>query len=400
MFYWLWFRRVLLSPRYMFQFSSVFSLLSLILGVASLTTAVLAINGFSLSLEKAIVDMSGHILVSLDSPKKEQEVAKDVAPYDSFIKDQLSFLSSEGLIFHSKKFKGVRIEGFKTHQLQSSQFLKNRILKGNLNNSRDFLIIGTSLAKELDLKIGSSVPLIISDRGDDLYFSRKQKIFKIQAIGDFGRYDFNSGYVLMPLSSLQNLTQKRHYISGMRLWLKHSKLTESLSLQMSQKMDTKNYMISSWKDIDRSLFEVIDMDKKIIFLVLFILILAAGFNVSSSLFIQVFKKTKDISILRSLGGTQTFIRNLFLLNGLVLGLVGICLGLLLGWSICYGLIMLQDIWNFIPEEVYQVNQIILQWDMKDFLFIGCSSLIIVLLSSILPAKKAYQMQITKGLLYK
>ena len=398
MFYWLWLKRVLLAPRNIFQFSTLFSLFSLILGVASLTTAVLAINGFSLGLEKAIVDMSGHVIIHSEENKNQEQVLDDISSYDHLIKNKISFLSSEGLILHSKKFKGLFIEGVEDSELMSSQFLQNRILTGEIKNSKDFLIIGKSLAGELHLDIGSSAPLIISgDAGS--YFSRKQKIFKIGAIADFGRYDFNSRYVLMPLSALQSLEKKEKEISGIRLWLKNGDEAEILSQRMNKKLSAKNYTVSSWKDLDRNFFEIINTDKKIIFLVLLILILAAGFNISSSLFIQVFKKTKDISILKSMGGKQTFIRNLFLLNGLVIGLVGIGLGLLMGSGVCYYLIFLQDKWNFIPEEIYQVNKIVLQWKIEDFLFVFISSLVVVLLSSLIPARRAYKLSVKKGLSY-
>ncbi len=398
MFYWLWLKRVLLAPRNIFQFSTLFSLFSLILGVASLTTAVLAINGFSLGLEKAIVDMSGHIIVSLEQNQTQEQVLDDISYYDKVIKNKMAFLSSDGLVLHEKQFKGLFIEGIEDSKLVNSEFLQNRILKGKIKKSKDFLIVGKSLAKELNLNIGSSVPLILSG-GTDAYFSRKQKIFKVGAIGDFGRYNFNSRYVLMPLSSLQSLAKKSGKISGIRLWLKNSNRAEALSQKMNKRMAKKKYNIYSWKDLDRNFFEIINMDKKIIFLVLLILILAAGFNVSSSLFIQVFKKTRDISILKSMGGTKSLIRNLFLLNGLILGFVGTCLGLLIGWSVCYGLIYLQDRWNFIPEEIYQVNKIVLQWKGQDFLFIFISSLVVVLLSSFIPARRAYKMDVKKGLSY-
>ncbi|MGI9549453.1 MAG: ABC transporter permease [Bdellovibrionales bacterium] len=397
MFYWIWLKRVLLSPRNIFQFSTIFSLLSLILGVASLTTAVLAINGFSLGLEKAIVDMSGHIIVSSENHTTQEEIFEKLSPYDRFIKYKLSFLSSEALMLHSKNFKAVLIEGIEDSQLIRHKFLKKRLLKGSFKNFQNGLIVGKSLSEELNLKVGSSASLVISD-ASDFYFSRKPKNFLVQAIGDFGRYDFNSRYILMPLSFLQTLSHKKDQVSGVRLWLKEGSKAMELSVRMNKKM--RDYKVVFWKDLDRNFFEVINMDKKIIFLVLLILIFAAGFNVSSSLFIQVFKRTKDISTLKSLGSTAAFIRNLFLLHGLVLGVVGVGLGLLLGWGICYGLIFLQDQFHFIPEQVYQVNTILLEWKLKDFLFIGISSFVVIFVSSLSPAKKAYKMSVTKGLSYR
>ena len=383
--------------KYIFQFSSLFSLLSLVLGIASLTTALLFINGFSLGLEKAIVDMSGHVIVVIKEEKHKREILESLSPYDKFIETKSLFLSSEALVLDSKKFQPLMIEAIEDKHIQNSDFLDNRILKGKMQASKDFILIGKALSEQMNLQVGSSLPIIVFDK-EQSYFSRKKQTFKVGAIADFGRYDFNSRYVITSLSNLQNLKEKTNQVVGARLWLKDKNQAEFVTALMNDSLEN-NYEAYSWKDLDRNFFEVIEADKKIIFFVLFILILAAGFNVSSSLFVQVFQKTKVIGILKSMGAKESLIRNIFILQSLVIGFIGVLLGMVLGWFLSLLLIELQNKMGFIPQEVYQVNQIVLEWKNSDMAFIFFSSLIVVIISSLIPARRACKLHITEALAY-
>ena len=394
-FYWLWLKRVLFSSKTIFQFSALFSLFGLILAVASLTVAILSVNGFSSGLEKTLVDKQGHLRIQAKNNIFKEELLEDITDYKDFFSNQALFLSFEALILHEGRFKGVFFEAVQDEKLKSFSFLKNRILEGDLESSEPFVILGSTLAQELNLSVGSEVLVIVS-QSEDSYFSRKQSQYKVSALVDFGRHEFNSRFVLMPLSSAQVLGMDK--VSGVSLWLKRKDQTDFLNKRLKNTLED-SYFVSSWKDMDKNFFEVIESDKKIIFFVLFILIIAAGFNVSSSLFVQVFRKTKDISILRAMGAKKGTIRNLFLLNGLILGAFGTALGIFVALLLCYMLIFIQNRWRFLPAKVYKINEIVLDWQSMDMLLIFIVSLIVVILSSFLPANRAYKMNVKTGLSY-
>lgn len=392
-FYWLWLKRVLLSPRTVFQFSSLFSLFGLILAVASLTMAVLAFNGVSSSLENILINKQGHLRIQSRDNIFKEELLEAVGVYENSFSNEALFLSFEALILRDSQFKGVFFEAIQDEKLKSLSFLKNRILEGDLESSEAFVVLGSDLAEELKLSIGSSVSIIVS-QAKDSYFSRKQAQFKVSAIADFGKHEFNSSVVLMPLSSTRSLGFDK--ISGMSLWLKDKNQTSSLKQKIKNSLG-EAYVVQSWKDMDRAFFTVIESDKKIIFFVLLILIVSAGFNVSSSLFVQVFRRTKDISILKAVGAKKKMIKNLFFLNGLILGLFGTIIGILLGLLLCFMLVFIQNKWHLIPAKIYQVNEIVWDWKSFDLFLIFIVSLIIVILSSLLPAGRAYKMSVKAGL---
>lgn len=395
MFYKLWLKRVLCSTRNLFQFSSLFSLFSLILGVASLTTALLVVEGFSTGLKRAIWDISGHVIVLSETPLLKRNFQEKIKSHKNAVKNQIDFLSFEGLILKEGNFKGALFEGVDIKGLKKNTRLKNRLIKGSLFKKKDFLIVGSTLASELNLQPNSLVSVVVPQSGTR--FSRKQKMFTVSAIVDFGRHTLNSRYVLMPLSSAQALKQQTGSISGSRLWLKDSSQSEAITLNL--RMNNPLLIVSSWRDMERDFFKVIEMDKRIIFFVLLILVLAAGFNVSGSLFVTVFRRTKEISILKAMGASKGLIAGLFLMEGLILGAIGAFLGVFLGWGVCQGLLWLQSQWNFIPLDVYQANEIVLNIKGVDIPIIVTVTLTVSFLASLLPAIRAYNRDVTEGLLW-
>ena len=392
-FYILWLKRVLFSARAVFQFSSLFSLFGLVLAVAVLTVAILAVNGFSSGLEKTIIDKQGHLRIQSEYHALKEDLLEITADYEDFFDKRVFFLSFEALVVKGQSFKGVFFEAIEDEKLKSLSFLRNRMIEGHLDFSSPFVVLGSELAKELDLSVGSEVSVIVSQ---GLNLSRKQAQFKLAGIIDFGRYEFNSFFALMPLSSSGVLDFNK--VSGLSAWLKDKKQAEFLERELAQSLPP-HYSIQSWKDSDRAFFELIESDKKIIFFVLLILIIAAGFNVSSSLFIQVFKRTKEINILKAMGIKQTTVRNLFVLHGFILGFLGSALGLIVGVLICALLVFLQSQWHFIPAQSYQINEIAWTWSFFDILKIFLVSLFVIVLSSILPARRAYKMNVKRALSY-
>lgn len=393
-FYGLWLKRVVFSSKTIFQFSALFSLFGLVLAVASLTVAILVVNGFSSGLEKAIVEKQGHLRIQAKDAVSRETLLNDISPYKKFIAHQALFSSFEGLILQGTNFKGVIFEAVEDEKLKSLSFLKERILEGRLDHPEPFVIVGSDLAQELQIEAGAKVLVTTSDSTKGHFSRRSPSPFKVSGIVDFGRHKLNSFLVVMPLSVAPSLGKER--VSGVNVWLKNPAKVLLVQKRMRKGL-RDSYIIQSWKDMDKYFFEVIESDKKIIFLVLLILMVVAGFNVSSSLFVQVFRKTKEISILKALGAKKELIRGLFLINGLIFGLVGSVFGLILGFFFCYILIVLQNTFRFVPAKVYKVNEMVLDWQTTDILFIFIASVSVVILSSLLPAYRAYKMDVKRGL---
>ena len=394
MFAFIWLKKFLFFSGNIFKSISLFSLLSLILACTFLTVVLFVMNGFSSSLQKSVIDMNGHIMIIAKDTQDRRRFTRPLKEYRSQIKRKNVFLSFEGLVLKSDQFRGVIFEAVSFKKFPS--FLKKRILKGKVNGKQKGLIIGRSLAKELNLTVGNSLQIIVTPHNS--LFKRKRKKIPVLAIMDFGSYDLNSRYIFMPLSLGQKLFEESSKVSGIRLWFNQENQIDTLLPKIRKKIPS-SFQILSWKELETAFFKMIEMDKKIIFFVLFLLIIVAGFNVSSTLFVSVFRKTKEISILKAMGAPASLLFSMFLLQGLVIGIIGSVLGILFGTGIFFGLIELQKKWNFIPESVYKVNPIYIEWNYGDFFLIILTTLFVILLASFLPARKACLISIKSGLDY-
>lgn len=401
MFYRLWLKRIIFSPSDVFQLTSLFSIFGLILGVAVLTIALLAVNGFSLSLQKVIVDRNGHLVFLSEVRQPTENFLEKLKAYQPSIHHSVPFLSFTGLASNSHQLKGVVFEGLDFQSFPSDLNFQKRIVKGRLDlkNTRPFVILGRSLAKDLKANVGDLIQTVFVEPSKYRGFSRKKKTFPVAGIADFGKHDLNSRSVLMPLSSGQKLMGQGDQASGLRVWLKDQEQAEHFAKMLNYQYGRSGYQAISWMDMEKAFFNNINSDKRIIFFVLLILIIAAGFNVSSALFVQVFKKIREISILKAMGAANSVILRIFLLRGLALGLFGGLLGLCFGLSVFQGLLFFQKKWNILPEEVYQVSEIVLHWKTWDLVLIFVSALIVVLLASLLPARRACHIPIKEGLTY-
>ena len=482
MFYKLWIKRVLLSSGRLFQPGARFSLLSLILGVSALTTAVLTVEGFSNGLKRAVQDISGHILILTEEPVATEVFHKILQPYEEKIQNRTDFLSFEGLILKDGAFKGALFEGADFASLQNNPRFLQRLggLPPPPSESPPFLIVGRALAKELQLSVGSSVVVAAPHQGGGgkiahgagARLSRKAS-FKIAAIADFGRHALNARYVLtslpaarklkappgaffkgavstsgpiadgrreLPPSASSRVFSKEAFstggpiadrrrelppsasagalsaaetaegeasakdlsktgggaLSGSRLWLKNPDLAEATAEAL--RAANPFLSVASWRDMERRFFDVIEMDKQVIFFVLLVLVAAAGFNVSGALFTAVFRRTREISVLKAMGASPRLIAGLFLMEGFFLALMGAIGGIGLGYSVCRALFWFQEKRNFIPAGVYPVNEIPVRLTgSSDIPLVFASALAVSLTASLFPAVQAYRKDVADGL---
>ena len=401
MFYRLWLKRIIFSPTEVFRLTSLFSIFGLILGVAVLTVALLTVNGFYRSLQKVIVDRNGHFVFLSEEKQPLQSFSEKLAPYQSSIRQSVPFLSFAGLVANSQELKGVIFEGLDFKSFSSELPIQKRIVQGevDLKGSGSFVILGRFLAEDLGAGTGDLVQTVFVEPSGRIGSSRKTKTFPVGGIVDLGKHDLNSRLVLMPLSVSQEFMGRKDQVSGLRIWLQEEGQANYFVRALNNQYRDRGYQAVSWKDMEKSFFNNINSDKRIIFFVLLILIIAAGFNVSSSLFVQVFKRTREISILKAMGAGNGIILKIFLLRGLALGLFGTFLGLVSGLGIFRILLFFQQKWDILPSEIYQVSEIVLHWKTWDLAMIFFSALFVVLLASILPARRACRIPIKEGLTY-
>ena len=157
------------------------------------------------------------------------------------------------------------------------------------------------------------------------------------------------------------------------------------------------YAVTDWYDVNRNLFEAVKIERVIIFFVVFIIVMVAAFNISSTLYVFIRQRYSDIAILKTLGLASSDVRKLFMGQGLLVGVAGTLVGFLLGFLLCFGFMFLQNHYNLISGSVYKVDQIGVQIRIIDLALIGISTVLLCFVVTLSPAYQGSRLEVIEGL---
>lgn len=380
---WIWLKRLLFA-----NLKTSLSLAGLALGVACLIVTMTVMSSYKTTLTKILVDRTGHIIiVKKGKGETKSALLKKTSPLLPPFQSYVPFISIEALALNQGSLSGIILEG-----LDTADYLKDRFVQGGLFHKANQAIVGTKLADHLNLKVGSVFSIAVSQWNHSL------ENFSVVGIVDLGHHDFNSRYTAIPLSSAQKLTGQDG-VTGLRFWLTEETFPQNLIHNLRQELGF-DFWIQDWKFINKNLFTAIEMEKTIIFFILLVLIIAAGFNISNQLFIDVLKRFREIGILKAMGAKPFLIAQLFLIQCLVISIIGTLIGFALGSFISYILFVSYNIWEvLVPADIYKLNKIILDFRWQDFAVIFIFSISTCLFGSLIPIKKALSLTPREGLGY-
>ena len=373
-----------------------FSLLGFALGIASLTVSLAVVAGFEQSLFQSISQVSGHFVVRLTSmsarelPQWQQKLQSLDAKVHLF-----PILSGESLAVHRGKSLMVGLYSVccPTHQAwpKAWEFLSELALQP------DQIIIGTALAERLHIQAGDELSLIrpklSAENGAGLH--RKVKSFRVFRVLDLGKHEYNERLVFMNDQDLRAWLETTKS-SGFVGFMSSPELAVQYKNEIKKKLPQSAH-VQTWYDLNSYLFEAIGIERYVIFLVIFLIVLAAAFNMSISLWVSLVRKTQEMSLLKVLGlrPWQSFWLMFFV--ALSLAGVAIGLGIPLGVGVSYLIDRLIMDWNLLPAEVYKIGQIQTKIRLVDMGLIILSVLSLALLVAWPPARSMRRMSIVEGL---
>ena len=399
--------RYLKAGKKFLGFSFILSVIGVGLGTGALILSMAVVSGYESSLRRSVVKVQGHVVV-----RKQDGIGSDIDKVEKQIRDLVPglramtpFVEVEGLIVGSKKLSGVLIGGFSPQTVGLVLDVEASLTKGKLNLSPGDeavppgAVVGKGLAKQFDLDLGDEFRLVIpvsSQRNSG--FRSKAKKFHVTGVMDLGRTDYDSRFILTDLEAAQEFGELGNKIAGWRLKIDRGELAPRVAQQIEDGLG-EDFWARSWFDANKNLFRAVRYEKRVIFVVVMLMVIAAAFNVSSTLFLNVIRRYSNISILRALGVSNRFIRNLFLTQGLLIGGVGSLLGLIWGWLGCRAFEWVQRNYTFIRGEVYKLDFIHLEIRWLDVSLVVGVTLIICLISTLAPARRGANLSTVEGLRY-
>jgi lipoprotein-releasing system permease protein len=393
------------SWRRFFTLTTTLSVLGMAIGVASLVVSMAVFSGYVSTLEKTVQDAVGHILVMRRGSADQEEMLRDIKPYVTGLIAQTPFVYAEAILAHKGKINGVLIEGIDESTVRSVLNLDSRVIAGKLDlqagpDELPKVMIGKTIAETYGLKVGDEVNLVIPLASEFQASSFRPKLGKFQIAGiiNYGRYDFDSRYVVMRIDQAQDFVEIGKRITGYRLKIKDPYKAREIAENITSKFGA-GYWARDWQDVNKNLFDAAKLEKAVLFVVLMILVIAAAFNIGNTLFISVVQRYRDISVLKTLGAPDRMIRRIFSWQGLMVGAVGAGFGIGLGLLLCRFFEWAQVKWKLIPADVYKIDHINLQVQGLDLLAIIGASLIVCYIATLVPARRGSRISPVEGLRY-
>ena len=352
---------------------------SVAIGVMILITALSLTNGFSAELVDKILGTSHHITMTpgfMDKIYNYENVIKGLKK-NSHIKSVLPYIKGQALITDSISTQGTLLSGI--DPAIESQFAswQNYLIKGSLPASEDgYAVVGSELAKKMGLRIGDSIQLITG--------IGKITVLQISGLFQSGFYEIDARIVYVNLEQARELfNYKKGEINTILMDVDNVFSAPAISDEL--RTEFKAYNLRSWDQNNKILLKAMALEKKVIFLVILFIIIVAMMGVVNMLTMSVIQKTPEISILRAMGVTKVNIGKIFLLEGIMIGAIGVFLGCILGLGLSWFL-------SFyplnLPNDVYYIDKLPVKILFTDFIFVVVFTFIICILFSFIPAYRA------------
>jgi len=386
------------------------SLLGIALGVAVLITVLSVMNGFDDEITDRIFGMAPQLSVSgvgqplSNWPNLAAELTKKPA-----VLAAAPYVSGQGLLSHANQVVPVLLTGIDPKHEAKVSILAEKMQSGrlgDLNDGRFGLIIGRKIADNLGLNVGDKVNVMIPEVSlTPVGLLPRFKPFTIKGIFSAGNgFGFDSQLAFTDLKDAQALFRLGQSVTGVRLKLADIYHAPELSTKLNQSL-ADNLYASDWTVQFGAFFKAIRLEKNMMFLVLSLIVAVAAFNLISSLVMIVNDKRSDVAILRTYGALPRTIMAIFMVQGCVIGLLGILSGLAIGLLLAYNV---TDIVNFIQslfgvkflsDKVYFLDYLPSSIEWSDIWQISLIAFLLCLLATIYPAYSASRTQPAEALRY-
>lgn len=384
-----------LRSKHKFSFTSFISYLAvagLAIGVAVLILTLAVLDGFESEIEQKIIGFDGHIRIRGYFDRNLPEVDSHLDAILSNINDITAsepYISQAAMIRVGRETHGIMVEGVPSSGIEKIIATPQFITQGEFDLSGDgTVVMGAALANQLGLTVGKKVTLL-----DMANLGRPGKLpgirqFRIIGIYDTGLKDYDETVVYMSLADAQALFGMPAQISGRIVRLRDKDETESVSAAIAS--EGVLYISETWLDRHGRLFAWLRSQKQPMIIVFGLIALVAIFNISSALTMIVMEKNRDIGVLRAMGFSRRNISQLFLIEGGLVGLIGVGLGICL--ALIVGFLQIRYGFFRIPAEIYFMSQLAVKFHLQQFITVGAFGFLLALVATVYPAWKASGVQ--------
>lgn len=391
------------------SFISLISMLGIALGVAALIVVLSVMNGFQDELRSRIVGVAAHIEISgFDNTLADWQQVALQSRKSSEVLATAPFVNGQGLIAYDQAVQGTIVRGILPAEEDSVADIGHKMQAGSLNALRPGewgIVLGQDLARALGVQMGDKVTLI-TPQGQVTPAGMVPRLKQFVVVGIFkiGMFEYDSGLALIAMQDAQKLFRTGDKVSGVRLKIDDLYRAPQVAEELSHNL-RGDFYIRDWTQSHSNFFRAVQMEKRVMFVILLLIVAVAAFNIVSTLVMVVTDKQADIAILRTLGASPLSIMKIFMVQGAVIGVIGTALGLvggvLLALNIGVVVPFIEHAFGvqFLSADVYQISELPSKLDWHDVTVIGLVSLGLSWLATLYPSWHASRTNPAEALRY-
>ena len=391
------------------SFISMISMLGIALGVAALIVVLSVMNGFQKELRTRILGVASHIQISgANGELAAWAKTASQAAQNPRVLAAAPYVAAQGMLSFDQLVRGVMVRGVLPVAEEKVADFEQHMKSGHLADLRagEFgIILGSELARALQVFTDDKVTLI-APQGlvTPAAVLPRVKQFKVIGIFEVGMYEYDSGMALIHLSDAQKLYRMEDRVSGLRLKLDDLFAAPRVARELQRGLEA-DAMASDWTRSHANFFRAIAIEKNMMFLILLLIVAVAAFNIVSALVMAVTDKQADIAILRTLGASPGSIMAVFIVQGALIGAIGLALGVVGGVLLAHNVDVVVPAlerligMQFLAKDVYYISELPSDMQWGDVMIISGVSFLLTLAATLYPSWRASRVNPAEALRY-
>ena len=393
---------------YFISFISLTSIIGVGLGVMALITVLSVMNGFEKELKERILGMASHATVSEDGDVLNdwQPIAKEVMSHPDII-GVAPYFHAEGMLVKNKRVNGTIIRGILPIEEPKVSTVTETMILGDIEELKEGkfnIVLGKELAMKLDVILGDKVTLIAPQANiTPAGILPRLKRFTLVGVFEVGMHEFDSALALIHMNDAFRLFRKQGP-TGLRLKTNNILRAPTISREVAAQLPGR-YWVVDWTQRHANFFRALKTEKTVMFVILLLIVAVAAFNIISTLVMMVSDKQSDIAVLRTLGASPSSILKIFIIQGTIIGFVGIVIGVITGVWLATNIETIVPViesmlgHKFLSADVYYISDLPSDMHWNDVVTISIVAFVLCLLATIYPAFRAAKIQPAVALRY-
>ena len=391
------------------SFISLISMLGMALGVMALIVVLSVMNGFQKEIRARMLGASPHMEVVADGGRLHewQSVLGKVAQHPQ-VYAAAPYVSGQGMLSFGQSVQGVMVRGIDPALETAITELSGKMKIGALSDLRggEFtIVLGSDLARTLGVRLNDKV-MLIAPQGQitPAGMMPRLKQFRVAGIFEIGMAPYDNSLALIHLNDAQKLFQLGDAVTGVSAKMREIDLAPQVARELQRQLPPELYA-NDWTHQNSNYFRAVQMEKKMMFIILSLIVAVAAFNIVSTLVMAVTDKQADIAILRTLGASPRSVMKIFIVQGVVIGLIGTLLGSIGGIVLALNLDVVVPFIErlvgvqFLAKDVYYISELPSDLRYNEVALVTGISFVISLLATLYPSYRASKTQPAEALRY-